>query len=208
MLSKEDWIASHRKQFPDARPDVLGFIYDFSSRSSDLYEVFVNGYCFYFANMLREAFNGGDVCWSVGRGHVVWVDDNDVAYDISGVYYDFDQLVSVDYLGALVNDFKHNGWKYTVPDSRISKWCAENKVLDITAVSTLWKCIPTAKLDFTQTVESDAIKYWDNYVGQLVVHNGNVYTVDSLVERLPYSIRKCYSSNRECVLSNLNILFD
>lgn len=53
MLSKEDWIASHRKQFPDARPDVLGFIYDFSSRSSDLYEVFVNGYCFYFANMLR-----------------------------------------------------------------------------------------------------------------------------------------------------------
>lgn len=81
MLSKEDWIASHRKQFPDARPDVLGFIYDFSSRSSDLYEVFVNGYCFYFANMLREAFNGGDVCWSVGRGHVVWVDDNDVAYD-------------------------------------------------------------------------------------------------------------------------------
>lgn len=32
MLSKEDWIASHRKQFPDARPDVLGFIYDFSSR--------------------------------------------------------------------------------------------------------------------------------------------------------------------------------
>lgn len=53
MLSKEDWIASHRKQFPDARPDVLGFIYD----------------------------------------------------------------------------FKHNGWKY----------------------------IPTAKLDFTQTVESDAI---------------------------------------------------
>lgn len=119
MLSKEDWIASHRKQFPDARPDVLGFIYDFSSRSSDLYEVFVNGYCFYFANMLREAFNGGDVCWSV------------------------------DYLGALVNDFKHNGWKY----------------------------IPTAKLDFTQTVESDAIKYWDNYVGQLVVHNGNVYLV-------------------------------
>lgn len=68
MLSKEDWIASHRKQFPDARPDVLGFIYDFSSRSSDLYEVFVNGYCFYFANMLREAFNGGDVCWSVGSG--------------------------------------------------------------------------------------------------------------------------------------------
>lgn len=107
------------------------------------------------------------------------------------------------YLGALVN-----GWKYTVPDSRISKWCAENKVPAITAVSTLWKCIPTAKLDFTQTVESDAIKYWDNYVGQLVVHNGNVYTVDSLVERLPYSIRKCYSSNRECVLSNLNILFD
>lgn len=42
-------------------------------------------------------------------------------------------LVVVDYLGALVNDFKHNGWKY----------------------------IPTAKLDFTQTVESDAIKYWD-----------------------------------------------
>lgn len=46
MLSKEDWIASHRKQFPDARPDVLGFIYDFSSRSSDLYEVFVTDIAF------------------------------------------------------------------------------------------------------------------------------------------------------------------
>lgn len=33
-------------------------------------------------------------------GHVVWVDDNDVAYDISGVYYDFDQL-ALEQLGVV-----------------------------------------------------------------------------------------------------------
>lgn len=41
------------------------------------------------------------------------MDDNDVAYDISGVYYDFDQLVSVDYLGALVNFQKLGTCNYT-----------------------------------------------------------------------------------------------
>lgn len=40
-----------------------------------------------------------------------------------------------------------------------------------------------------------------------MVHNGNVYTVDSLVERLPYSIRKCYSSNREYLLGISNNAF-
>lgn len=206
MKSREDWISDIREQFPDAREDVLGFIYDFNSRSNDLYDVFASGYCYYFAEMLNVAFNTGEVCWSAGRGHVVWVDENDIAYDISGVYHGFDQLIPIGYLGELVNNFKHIRWEYQCDE--VSEWCRTNQVSPIQAVVCLWQCIPSSKLNYEGTVEQDVLKHWNKYVDQIITYKGAVYCVETLAERLPSSIRRCYANDRECVLANLDSLLD
>lgn len=206
MGSKEDWVASMQKQFPGSREDVLGFICDFSSRVA-IYDVFMSGYCYYFAKMLEAAFNRGEVCWSAGRGHIVWVDEDDIAYDVGGVYYNFEQLVPIEYLGDLINDFKHMGWEYKLQCDKINEWCRANQVQPIKAVTGLWKCIPSSKLDYNSTVEQDVVKYWDKYVDQLIPHNGSVYCVEDLIERIPPSIRRCYTNSKDCVIANLESLF-
>lgn len=81
-------------RFKNTNPDVINFIaaIKFRSSSADYQEgvedLFSNGYCYYFACMLKAAFDRGDVCWHNGYGHIVWVDTNDIAYDINGVFDD------------------------------------------------------------------------------------------------------------------------
>lgn len=66
------------------------------------------GYCYYFAIILRDAFNRGELCWAAPFGHIVWMDTSGIAYDIEGVndseckYY-----IPIKYLGDAVNNFKH-----------------------------------------------------------------------------------------------------
>lgn len=95
---KDDWIQSYLSKFPGSREDVLTFIANIlfhgSEGSNDIYELFASGYCYYFARMLEDAF-GGSVCWHKGFGHIIWKDENDVCYDIGGVFYDYgkDEIV-------------------------------------------------------------------------------------------------------------------
>ena len=46
--------------------------------------LFENGYCYYFAKILEEAFPGGTICLCYPYGHIVYV-YKEVAYDIGGV---------------------------------------------------------------------------------------------------------------------------
>ena len=46
--------------------------------------LFENGYCYYFAKMLEDAFPGGEVCITAPIGHIVYA-YNDIMYDISGI---------------------------------------------------------------------------------------------------------------------------
>lgn len=50
-----------------------------------IWQTFTAGYCYYFAVMLKDAFQRGEICWCAPYGHICWVDDNGVPYDISGV---------------------------------------------------------------------------------------------------------------------------
>ena len=45
---------------------------------------FRGGYCWYFAHMLRLAFNRGTVCWACPCSHFVWMDEDNVCWDIQG----------------------------------------------------------------------------------------------------------------------------
>lgn len=81
-------------------------------------KVFRNGYCYYFAIMLKDAFNRGEVCMTYDHKHVVWIDDDNVAYDISGMFGWYPEtanrdnywdglLIPVDKVPNYINSFKH-----------------------------------------------------------------------------------------------------
>lgn len=84
----------NNKDMINGRSDVMSFINEFYNRdgvNSDcdkksLENQFSNGYCFYFAHILKAAFNRGCVCCIVCGSHVIWLDDDNVGYDCQGVY--------------------------------------------------------------------------------------------------------------------------
>lgn len=45
---------------------------------------FRGGYCWYFAHMLHLAFHRGTVCWACPCSHFVWMDEDNVCWDIQG----------------------------------------------------------------------------------------------------------------------------
>jgi len=67
------------------------------------------GYCYYFAVMIKEAFNRGEVCWCSGLSHIVWVDDDGTPYDIEGVNHsECEYYIPIKYMGEYINAFKHS----------------------------------------------------------------------------------------------------
>lgn len=97
--------------------EVLKFISDFyicfnkdETKHEQLRYLFMNVYCYYFAHMLKLAFNRGEVCICAPFSHFVWVDMDKIPYDIEGVSAsEYDYLIPETYLGDAVNDFLHAG---------------------------------------------------------------------------------------------------
>lgn len=105
---------------------VIRFINQFKTLFNELtieetdtfVKVFRNGYCYYFAIMLKDAFNRGEVCMTYDCRHVVWIDDDNVAYDINGIFgwyaetsnkdnYWNGLLVPVEKIPNYIESFKH-----------------------------------------------------------------------------------------------------
>lgn len=92
---------------------VLEFINKFITKQKDIksreviYNQFRNGYCYYFAIILKNAFNRGEICIAYPFGHIVWIDDG-IPYDIGGVYDgESTEFIPISYLGNLIEDFMH-----------------------------------------------------------------------------------------------------
>lgn len=103
---------------PTAKLEVLwfiaGFMYknipytDTETSSECIRYTFRAGYCYYFAHMLKTAFNRGQVCWCAPIGHIVWVDDDGMPYDIEGVNHsDCEYYIPEEFMKHHVDDFKH-----------------------------------------------------------------------------------------------------
>lgn len=113
MYSNEKWINEQLNTYKGCREDVIRFIdrlvyWQGKKEAKTIIELFSNGYCYYFALMLKDAF-GGEICWLKGYGHILWKDENDTLYDINGVYTDYndDEIVPISELGDKIEDFKH-----------------------------------------------------------------------------------------------------
>lgn len=97
--------------------EVLRFIESFLSHTCKtendrevIRHTFRAGYCYYFAVMLKSAFNRGCVCWAAPYGHIVWLDDNGCPYDIEGVCAsDVAYFIPVSFLEDHLQGFKHVG---------------------------------------------------------------------------------------------------
>ena len=98
--------------------DVEKFIDDFmggqhgNDHTQEIFRSkFMNGYCYYFAHMLKIAFHRGTVCCAAPFGHFVWLDADNKAYDIEGLYSlkenEAFYLIPEEYLGTYIHDFLH-----------------------------------------------------------------------------------------------------
>lgn len=91
-----------------ADKEVLTFIDDFLENNDIIWKKFRAGYCYYFAVMLKDAFQRGEICWCAPYGHICWLDDNGVPYDIEGVCdSECDFYIPVSYISEGLADFKH-----------------------------------------------------------------------------------------------------
>lgn len=98
------------------RPDVMDFIKNFNKMSNDLRAVFMNGYCYHFALILSDMFNG-EILWHKGYGHIVCRID-DLCYDIEGACDDYtpDDYVPISILKESIESFKHRGHDCDIDD--------------------------------------------------------------------------------------------
>lgn len=90
-------------------PLILKWINDFASRAGDSVEMYANGYCYHFAHILKSMFKG-EVMWILGRGHMVFMSEDLVPYDVHGVYpVDIEKaFVNVSLLTKnTIEDFSH-----------------------------------------------------------------------------------------------------
>lgn len=93
---------------------VLNFIKNFSlsfgieTYDEVMYPLFTSGYCYYFANMLKSAFDVGTLCLCYPYGHIVYMKDY-VPYDITGKYEGEEELfIPIKYLDKEdLENFKH-----------------------------------------------------------------------------------------------------
>ena len=155
----------------------IGGVHDKATEDSEedsLYNVFENGYCYYFAQILNFAFpNVGHVVWVRNHGHIVWQSySTSICYDISGIYLEYtstDDLVPIDRLGQLLKDFKHNGEKYYCCDSIFNDWCDKYHFVPIFAVTSIYKSLPELSGKNYSTwdelyyyIEDAAINFWED----------------------------------------------
>ena len=114
---KNIFIQNNLKTNKNANTTVLQFIADFiyRGRSVDdainreeiITDLFRSGYCYYFAHILHEAFQKGEICWAAPFGHIIWQYEG-IAYDIEGVYTgEATMLIPTWFMGQTINDFKH-----------------------------------------------------------------------------------------------------
>ena len=94
---------------------LFGMLHPDETKAID--KVFSNGYCYYFAHILKEAFGCGEIYMTANDAHIVWMYKN-IAYDIHGVFNKYPrsanngnfyhgELIPIAMLPNYMDSFKH-----------------------------------------------------------------------------------------------------
>ena len=109
---------------------VLEFIAKFAAWMPDDENDIINrqfaqgsGYAYYFAFILKAAFGRGGVMLAAPMKDFVWVDNDmhgNAAYDINGLYRDYDALIPIEKFGDALDKRRHvPGANPFDPDGRV-----------------------------------------------------------------------------------------
>lgn len=150
---------------------IANIIYDKRNDECSLTQFFSSGYCYYFATMLKTAFNRGKLCLTEPIAHIVWVDDNGLAYDVNGPYlpsnHDCECLTDVDFLEDTIFDFMHvQGKEYHAP-SDLHDWAEFMHMSDVYAVTRIYLDMPKEEVDYTSTITDVVYLYWIQHKQEL-----------------------------------------
>lgn len=144
------WIADFYEKWRDwpRDEDVLLFIRQFKSFGYEPYDciesevdatiekLFMNGGCWYFAHMLKEAFSVGDVYWAAPFGHFVY-GVHDRFYDVRGhydgeaMYFIPEQYLKPSQLANFIHIPGFSGHNTTVEEvlEIIRRYCERNNLI-------------------------------------------------------------------------------
>lgn len=164
IYPKEDFIKTYTTgKFEKADKNVIQFIADINWKDENAHDLFANEYCYYFAIMLQKAFNRGNICWHRNYGHIVWEDTTGIAYDVDGVFTDYNEgdLLPVDEsLEDLIVDFKHNGETYSSGSKLFSDWASHYKMTDIEAIGKIYMMMPKEDINDDISVTQNVLLYF------------------------------------------------
>lgn len=112
MIEDKQDILFRYRNIQNVNLDILSFIYDILHHQKSLdsseviYTLFSNGYCYYFAKILEDAFPGGDVVWCAPYGHIAY-QYNGIVYDIHYIYDGESEIfIPISFMGSSINDFR------------------------------------------------------------------------------------------------------
>lgn len=137
LISIESFIHIFKLKFVESSWKSVEEVRDYSwtdeelsEKSKPLVKLFTEGFCYYFALMLKGAYPGGHVCLVKGHGHIVYLYRGKF-YDINGERTNHrEKYIPIEYFGELMGDFKHNlVYSFGATKSEI-KTCIEHAKAD------------------------------------------------------------------------------
>lgn len=162
-MYKMDFIEQYTTGvYKDYDRTVITFIadirYDIRNSTDTIRSFYEAGYCYYFAHMLKDAFQRGHLCLTEPIGHIVWMDENGCAYDINGPYrpeeHDCERLLDIRFLGDLILDFMHiPGKEYQAPQ-QLHEWAEFMHMKDVYAVTRIWQDMPDEEKPDVETMDA------------------------------------------------------
>ena len=109
------------------RMDVINFIadmiYNTGADPISVHKLFACGFCYHFAVILHHEF-GGSIKWMKGCSHIVWTDENNLAYDIEGFRNDLQyvEVVPLEELNKAAEGTEYGGlesFRHRYPEYRL-----------------------------------------------------------------------------------------
>lgn len=168
-LKKEEWIKYQVEELHGSE-EVIKFIASIVSVSDSLQEFFSDRYQYAFANILKDAFGRGEICWRRNEMKIVWKDITNTCYSADGVYttYESDNdIVSADHLGQLIRFFTHDAREFEVYDEVFTKWCKDLDMEPVYAITDIYLKIDEEYVNFEEDVIENALKYWSSHIDEL-----------------------------------------
>lgn len=159
-LEKDEWI-KYQIYTKGGSEEVTEFIADVVEVSGSKFnKAFAGDYSYYFASMLKSAFDRGEIYWHRKYHHIVWKDDDGKIYDANGVYENSEaEFVPFSHLGDMGQIFKMTKTDTIKIDClEFIEWCNNKSIDPITTIMEFYSY--SKEVDDKLDVITNALAFW------------------------------------------------